>query len=130
MTESLKKYIKAWLVKAEHDILSAQRLIDIEPMILDTACFHCQQAVEKSLKAYLCYMGKDIQRTHDIMFLLLECANFNPIFSTIDPSSINDYAVLGRYPDSALMPDEFEAKNLYKLAVDVNEIVKKLIIFT
>ncbi len=37
MTGALEEYINAWLLKAEHDILSAQRLLEIEPMILDTA---------------------------------------------------------------------------------------------
>ena len=55
MTQALKDYINAWLQKADSDIISAQRLIKIEPMILDNACFHCQQAIEKSLKAFLHY---------------------------------------------------------------------------
>lgn len=55
MTPSMKMHIEAWLNKAEIDLLSTQRLLEIEPMILDSACFHCQQAVEKSLKAYLSY---------------------------------------------------------------------------
>ena len=53
MTPALKTYIESWLNKAEHDLLSAQRLLEIEPMILDNACFHCQQAIEKCLKAFL-----------------------------------------------------------------------------
>ena len=58
MTPDFKEYINSWLQKAENDILSAQRLLEIEPMILDNACFHCQQAAEKSLKAFLHYKGK------------------------------------------------------------------------
>jgi len=46
MSNDLKDYINEWLYKAEHDIISAQRLIEIELMILDYACFHGQQAVE------------------------------------------------------------------------------------
>jgi HEPN domain-containing protein len=67
MTPALKAYIESWLNKAEHDLISAQRLLEIEPMILDNACFHCQQAVEKCLKAYLIYNGFDIERTHNII---------------------------------------------------------------
>jgi HEPN domain-containing protein len=44
MSGDMKEYIAGWLSKADHDIISAQRLIEIEPMILDYACFHCQQA--------------------------------------------------------------------------------------
>ena len=47
MTPALKAYIGSWLDKAENDLMSAQRLLEIEPIILDNACFHCQQATEK-----------------------------------------------------------------------------------
>ena len=130
MTLALQEYIKEWLLKAEHDIISAQRLLEIEPMILDSACFHCQQAVEKSLKAFLCYHGKDIEKTHDIIYLLSECSNFDSIFETIAPSNINAYAVQGRYPDSSLMPEIEETKAFYQLAIQVNNLVKERIVFS
>src|SRR5690349_23405216 len=104
MTPALRAYIESWLSKANHDLLSAQRLIEIEPMILDNACFHCQQAIEKYLKAFLIYHNCDIQRTHNVIFLLSECARFDPVFSEVDPLNINAYAVQGRYPDSNFMP--------------------------
>ncbi|MFI5139251.1 MAG: HEPN domain-containing protein [Sphingobacteriales bacterium] len=47
MTPALKAYVESWLNKAEHDLITAQRLLEIEPIILDNACFHCQQAAEK-----------------------------------------------------------------------------------
>jgi hypothetical protein len=49
MTPALKAYIESWLVKADHDLMSAQRLLEIEPMILDNGCFHRQQDIEKCL---------------------------------------------------------------------------------
>jgi HEPN domain-containing protein len=78
MTTELKVFVEEWLLKAERDIISAQRLLEIEPMILDNACFHCQQAVEKSLKAFLCYKEIEIVRTHDIYFLLGQCGLLIP----------------------------------------------------
>jgi HEPN domain-containing protein len=104
MTPALLAYVNSWINKAEHDLISAQRLIEIEPMILDNACFHCQQAIEKLLKAFLIYRGQEVERTHNIIFLLSQCANFDPVFGTIDPLDINAYAVQGPYPDSNLMP--------------------------
>ena len=129
MTPALKEYINAWLLKAEHDIISAQRLLEIEPMILDSACFHCQQAIEKCLKAFLYYHGRDIERTHDIVFLLAECAIFDSIFGRIDSLNINAYAVQGRYPDSNLMPDADEARSFYQLAIQVNNMIRERIVF-
>ena len=93
MTPALKTYIESWLDKAEHDLMSVQRLLEIELMILDTACFNCQQAVEKYLKAFLIFCGQDIERTHSITFLLKECSKYDFEFAAIDPMDINSYAV-------------------------------------
>ena len=117
MTPEWKEYINAWLQKADNDLQTTQRLIEIEPLILDTACFHCQQAIEKCLKAFLYYKGKEIKKTHDIDYLLEECAIFDTIFDTIDSLNINDFAVNVRYPDFSLSPDIEEAKKLYELAL-------------
>ena len=32
---------------------------------LEIICYHCQQSVEKSLKAFLCASGVEIPRTHE-----------------------------------------------------------------
>jgi HEPN domain-containing protein len=123
MSPIVTNYIKAWLEKAEHDVISAQRLLEIEPIILDNACFHCQQAIEKYLKAYLIYNGVEVERTHDIIFLLSQCADFDQIFREIDPLNINVYAVKGRYPHNAIMPELEEAQQYYQLALQVRELV-------
>jgi HEPN domain-containing protein len=130
MTPALQIYIESWLDKARHDLISAQRLLEIEPMILDNACFHCQQAIEKCLKAFLIYHGRDIERTHNIIFLLSECANFDPIFETIDPMNINAFAVQGRYPDSNLDPTVTEAKSYYQLALQIQALATERIVFS
>jgi len=98
-------------------------------MILDNACFHCQQAIEKCLKAFLAFKRRDIERTHNVIFLLSECANFDSVFATIDPLNITAYAVQGRYPDSNLMPTAIEAKAYYQLALQVQTLVRKKIVF-
>jgi len=42
-----------WIVKADNDIKAVKYLIVMEDAPLDVLSFHCQQAVEKYLKAYL-----------------------------------------------------------------------------
>ncbi len=130
MTPALKAYIEGWLKKAEHDIISAQRLLEIEPMILDSACFHCQQAIEKCPKSFLVFHGQEIERTHNIIFLLSECSNYDPIFTDIDPGNINEYAVQGRYPDSNLMPSTEEAKAFLELALRIKAFVVERLVFS
>jgi len=129
MIPALKAYIESWLVKADHDLMSAERLLEIEPMILDNACFHCQQAIEKCLKAFLIFHGRDVERTHNVIFLLSECANFDPVFKEVDLMNINTYAVQIRYPDSNLFPSIEEAKSYYQLAIKVKMMVAERIVF-
>ena len=129
MTPALKAYIESWLEKANNDLATAQRLLDIKPMILDNACFHCQQAIEKYLKAFLNYNGKETERTHNIIFLLSQAADFDIVFGTIDAMNINAYAVQARYPDFTMIPDEDEAKGYYQLALQVKSLVTARIVF-
>jgi len=123
MTPELAAYVEAWLNKADHDLIAAQRVLEIEPMILDIGCFHCQQAAEKCLKAFLAWHNCDIEKTHNIIFLLSQCAAIDAIFATIDAMDINAYAVQGRYPDDSLVPTYEEAKAYYQFAIKVRELV-------
>ncbi len=129
MTPEMKNYIDAWLQRANNDLLSAQRLLEIEPAILDTCCFHCQQSIEKDLKAYLIFKGVDVERTHNIVFLLNECSTFDPVFGTIDCMNINIYAVQSRYPDISDLPELSEAHYYYELAIRIKHMVIERIQF-
>ena len=44
---------RQWLAKAQNDLLNADNNLNAEQVPLDTVCFHCQQAAEKMLKAFL-----------------------------------------------------------------------------
>jgi hypothetical protein len=43
----------AWLAKAESDLATARLLIIGEEPYFDTGCYHCQQAADKAIKAWL-----------------------------------------------------------------------------
>jgi len=57
---------REWLRKAASDIRSADHLFAASPPILDTTLFHCQQAAEKTLKAFLAWHDVPFAKTHDI----------------------------------------------------------------
>ena len=44
---------RAWLSKAEADLRGATVDLAADPPLLEDALFHCQQAAEKALKAFL-----------------------------------------------------------------------------
>lgn len=78
-------YIKQWLSKANEDLLVVSKLTEFEIIATSSACFHCQQAVEKFLKAFLIANGVETKKTHNIEFLLSECSDIDKDFADIDP---------------------------------------------
>ena len=58
---------RQWLDKAQNDLLNADNNLNAEQVPLDTVCFHCQQAAEKMLKAFLVGNGHSHPFTHDLL---------------------------------------------------------------
>lgn len=54
-------YIEKWIIKAVNDLKVAEHELrqPENEIITDAVCFHCQQTVEKLLKAYLASKDKD-----------------------------------------------------------------------
>ena len=93
--------INEWLVIAYEDYRSAKFLYDkMTPKPLEIICYHCQQAAEKSLKAYLCAIGVDIPKTHEVKRLCDMCAESDSTFSELfsDCEELEVYATETRYP--------------------------------
>jgi len=63
MDEEALLVIRRWIRKAEHDLATASVVLENKPEVTDTVCFHAQQCVEKSLKAYLTFAGVHVART-------------------------------------------------------------------
>ncbi len=98
----------AWLAKADHDVLNIENNLASALVPWDTVCFHAQQAVEETLKAYLILQAQVPPRTHDLGALLDQCAAFDPALTDLraDCDALAGAAVLVRYPDDLLEPDE------------------------
>lgn len=115
-----KQYINEWIEKANKDIKAANRLKEDEDMT-EIVCFHCQQAVEKYLKALLIFNNEDVQKTHNIDFLLNKCKIYNKELEKYIGNSLTDYAVDLRYPDTRYVPTIEETKEAVEL---MNKIIK------
>ena len=60
MNKETRVFVHQWISKAEEDLLVVEKLTEIEVFATSSVCFHCQQAVEKYLKAFLISNGIDI----------------------------------------------------------------------
>ncbi len=61
-----------WLIKAASDLVTGRLVVEGEGPY-DTACFHAQQAIEKSLKGFLVLRRQPVPRTHDLEELQQLC---------------------------------------------------------
>lgn len=75
-----------WLKFAHDDLRSAEVLL--KEGILNMVCFHSQQAVEKSLKAFLRQQRKTIPYIHVLEELCERCAAILPDFSKFSEDCI------------------------------------------
>lgn len=123
MTEATRDLVRSWLLKAEHDLASAELLSRGDNPLLDTAIYHCQQAAEKTLKGYLAFHELELEKTHDIRDLISDAITLEPEFSAwvTRGASLTKYATQFRYPNrfrDEPEPEEFDealqtARELY-----------------
>ena len=127
MNQATIDFINQWLTKADEDLLVVDRLTDDEIIATSSACFHCQQAVEKFLKAFLIANCVEIKKTHNIEYLLSECSDVDQDFADIDPKELSDFGVDVRYPGDLYIPGENETLEYKKLALEIKDLVKNKI---
>lgn len=114
----MKTVSAEFLAKAQGDLATARReqAVRVQPNH-DAVCFHCQQAIEKLMKALLCERGVEFPRTHDLLLLLkllLESGvEWSP--ASADLAMLMPGSVEGRYP--GLTADAEDAR----LALDACE---------
>lgn len=112
-----------------NDYKTAEKLLNFpeDEVITDTLCFHCQQAVEKFLKAYLVYNRIEFGRTHSIEYLIRLCSTVDKEFESLYDitKNLTDYAVWIRYPDEFYIPTVEEAKEAFEAARQVKQFVFK-----
>lgn len=119
MNDRQKAYVRAWLSKAFSDQQNAEIIMATKDssLPLDTVCFHCQQSVEKLLKAYLVYKEKGFPFSHNLGDLVEICKCAEPDFATIQRQAeiLTPYAVEIRYPDDFHMPEMWEAREALEI---------------
>ena len=65
-----REHVGQWLAKADVDYRTAERLVNDPDPIRESIAFHCQQTVEKYLKAFLVSLRIEFPKTHDLEKLL------------------------------------------------------------
>ena len=114
-----------WVHKAEEDYLAASSL---DPVATPgPVCFHCQQCVEKYLKAAFLEHGVPIRRTHNLIVLNDLVAEHVPGFEQLcdELLVLNPYSVMIRYP--GLETTGEEAKRALEIASSLRRRIRSLL---
>jgi len=118
MDEAKYEEVRQWLIKSQRDLGAAQLLLASEAAYLDVSVYHCQQAAEKAIKAYLVYRAIEFPKTHNLVALLALCLPIESKFGEWRQMGItlNPYATAYRYPGAALEPERAEAEQACAMA--------------
>lgn len=94
--------VDLWLKKAGRDLRFSKAALTLDEQFFDEIVFHCQQSVEKSVKAFLTFHKEPFGKTHDIGELLLTVSKIDAELARLLDSSkiLSKYAVAIRYPDA------------------------------
>jgi HEPN domain-containing protein len=123
--EVIRGFVEEWLSKAEADLTAAEILVAAETHDYFTCAFHCQQAAEKFLKAYLVRHQVEFRKTHDLDQLLGLASQVEPTLQEELASCgwLSPFGVEFRYPGDQPEVDWTTAQNALTEAKQVRQVV-------
>ena len=112
---------KSWLAKAQSDLATARLLIAGEEPHLDTGSYHCQQAAEKAIKAWLTAVEIPFIKTHSLEILVNLCSPSAPGMQRFlsHAAELTPLATEFRYPGDVFEPSAVEAERALRLAEEL-----------
>ena len=118
-----------WLRKADMDLGLAKHLMSEMTIFPNAIVFHCQQASEKYIKAFLIWRDVDFPKTHDLEDLLnlVETTNQCLASRLRDVVILTPYGVELRYPGDRPDASSAEASEAAHLAQKVRDAVLPLL---
>lgn len=125
MNDDVRESVQQWRAKAQGDWTTVEILLDSELCPAETVCFHCQQFVEKLLKAVLTLYSIEAPKTHDLRRLIQLAQPHVPELSLLaDPSdALTVHGVETRYPGDTQQVNPVEMNELVELSKKFAEIL-------
>jgi len=119
-----------WIVKAEVDLKCAKILLEHDGGN-EAVAFHCQQSIEKLLKAIILYLYATLESGHSLLYL---CKKVMMKISEFDKHLtgcifVNQYYIETRYPnENQIIVTNEEANKCIEIAenilIDAKNIIK------
>jgi len=125
----MKKQAEDWILLADRDLYAAEVLLKDHFLLTNIVAFHCQQAIEKYLKAFLIENDVPLIKTHDLIKLNGMIQEIKDL--GIDRKNliiINEVYVESRYPGelgliSDGMPTNKQAEEFIEYTKEIKAII-------
>jgi HEPN domain-containing protein len=125
----MKKQVSDWIFLADRDLKVSEVIIKDDEPFTNIIAFHCQQAIEKYLKAYLIEKDVPLEKTHDLVKLNGMIKKIKDL--VIDENKldiINEVYTESRYPgELGLLPDgiptDEQAREFIEYAKEIKTII-------
>lgn len=121
--------IDKWIEFAKNDLLVAKDLSLQHEYVYRAVLTHCQQSVEKYLKAFLLKNQASLFKTHDLVFLNKMCSSHDVAFKNWneDLAWLSAVYIESRYPDDFEDIDKDDAKKSLEIAGRFESFIKEKI---
>ena len=112
---------RGWLGRAAADLRGAEVDLAADPPLTGDAAFHCQQAAEKALKAFLAWHDVPFRKTHDLGEIGQQCMALDHSLEPLcrGAEGLTTFAWIFRYPGEPEEPPVEDAVGALALARDV-----------
>jgi len=103
--------VRSWLSRAAGDRRAAEHGMTATPPLVGDVLFHCQQAAEKSFKAFLAWRDVPFRKTHSLEELGELCLSIDRSLQLVVDRAVplTEYAWKFRYPGAYEVPSPDEA---------------------
>jgi len=118
--------VAKWIKFAQTDFDHVIKTVETHhPIPVEIMCYHCEQSIEKILKAFMIAKGGTLTKTHDLDVLLERCKQHSPDFDIFDDACerITTYTTPSRYP-SDIELTESDMRQAIKDASKILEFTK------
>jgi len=125
MNADIRDLVRQWLAKAASDWQTVEILISQDHYPRETVGFHCQQYVEKLLKALLTFHNIEAPKTHNLRQLIQLIEVEIPELLSLKSRSkeLTEHGVETRYPDDWREISEEEMRSAIELAQEFSQII-------
>ena len=109
------------MLRAKEDLDAAALVLIAATPLVRTALFHCQQAVEKAMKAFLTWHDASFREIHNLEELGESCISLDSTLASAVTrvTPLTKYVVRFRYPGAPYEPSVEEARESMGLAQEL-----------